>query len=314
MWCWAVFVDHEVTRPRGAGRRRRGSASSRWSRRCGGSPGCGPRASTASPVTRYTETYKTVAEVSSAARGAARARATGSSTATTSSARGRRRARPTRTNLAAGLLSYARARAGHRGRRAGALALPGPLPRHRRGGRLHRRRVPPVGQPVAARRAVQGVHPHRRRPGPAQHAPRRPAGGRSAWPCSSGARRVRASGAASRVVDRRHRPGRRSCCSPTCRRCGPARWWPTNLERPEDIPSLLDAGGRRTSRARATRHPGARGARFGLRQLPLGQHGRSRHARPDGPAVRGPRAVPVRLGAVGAICSTPSTPASRRAT
>ena len=71
-----------------------------------------------------------------------------------------------------------------------------------------------------------------------------------------------------------------------------------NLERPEDIPqywndaaAYLDAAG--------PRHPGPRGAGHRLRQLPLGQHRRSRDARPHRSRLRRSRAVPVGLAAVG---------------
>ena len=67
---------------------------------------------------------------------------------------------------------------------------------------------------------------------------------------------------------------------------------------PRADPHVLGAGGRLPAEP-GRRHPGARGPRLGLRQLPVGQHRRPHHARPHGPPVRRPRAVPVRLGAVG---------------
>ena len=175
-----------------------------------------------------------------------------------------------------------------------------------------RRRRPPVGRPVAARRTCS-----------------RSFLGTSAGlamrslPRADPARRARAGGAARRGRARgRPAAGRppsavvtvplvllvvanfaAACGSGTSSRgtsAGPRSCRRTGSKRAR----YLDATRRR--------HPGPRDPRHRLRVLPLGQHRRPGHAGADRPPVRRPGARALRFGASRPTCSTPSTVASKR--
>ena len=61
------------------------------------------------------------------------------------------------------------------------------------------------------------------------------------------------------------------------------------------------------------RHPCPRDPRRRLRRLPLGQHRRAGHSRPDRPPVRGARGAAVRARRRRSTCSSRSTAGSRKA-
>ncbi len=77
-------------------------------------------------------------------------------------------------------------------------------------------------------------------------------------------------------------------------------------------PELLDPGDRRRRRQTA-RHPHPRDAGLRLRVVPVGEHGRPDHTRPDGPPLRRPGADPVRHARDERPARTRSTGGSRRA-
>ena len=145
--------------------------------RCGGSPGCGPRAATACPSSATPRPTGPWPPSRRPPRCCA-ASATGSSTAATSSDPGSSRASPTPSNLL--VLAPATPSRWRRcvAAAVGALALPRPVPRHGRGRRAHRRRRPPVGR--TRRWSARCSRRFTRTDAglvAAQHAPRRAAGG-----------------------------------------------------------------------------------------------------------------------------------------
>ena len=231
---WAVFVEHEVNgREALAAMGRIGVltvGTSLW-----WIAGLWAEGKYGLPVTRYTETYQTVAEVSSAPGGAARASATGSSTATTSSARGPRRARPTpptwpRSRSATrcpilAIVAAALVRWRYRALFFGIIVV----------GAFTAVAAHPWSNPSLARRALQGVHPHRRRPGAAQHAPGRARWWCSAWPCSSAPASPRSDGCGRRG---RSRSARRTSVVlfANLSTLWTGQMVADNLKRPEQIP------------------------------------------------------------------------------
>ena len=83
-----------------------------------------------------------------------------------------------------------------------------------------------------------------------------------------------------------------------------------NLQRPEEVPQYWkDAAAHLDEKP--TRHARPRAPGRGLRVVPVGEHGRPDHARAHGPAVRRPRADPVRIAGVREPAATRSTSASR---
>ena len=190
-------------------------------------------------------------------------------------------------------------------RRRDAVALPRLLrePGGRRPGRRGRR--PPVGRPAAARR---GASRRSSPPTPAWRCAACPGPcpcSRSGSPCSSGWAshgRSPPRGPGSALG-----PGLAAGVAVLAVLCLPPLWTgdmvAENLQRPEDLPQYwLDAAAvprRPEPDDRRLVHTRARDAGRRLRLLPVGQHRRPRHARAHRPALRRPRADPLRHAAVG---------------
>ena len=142
-------------------------------------------------------------------------------------------------------------------------------------------------------------------------------------------RAVPAGGAGARRAARRRASPASPAAGPATRRPAHARRWslvallalpplwmgdfvPENLRRPDEIPDYWhEAAAHLDAEGPDTRVLVAAGHR--LRQLPVGQHGRPRPARADGPAVGAARADPLRVGGRRPTCSTPSTCGCRSA-
>ena len=190
------------------------------------------------------------------------------------------------------------------------LAPPGLLRRCSSWSAPSSRSAPTRGtSPSLVGRRVQGV----RRESDAGLAMRSTAAGRAARrarpaPCSSapGVAALAAPPAPAGAVARRRR--RRARRRRPARRCGPGPWSPRTSQRPEEVPDVLAARPPPTSTAGRRRHPRARDPGHRLRVVPLGQHRRPDHARADRPALRRPRADPLRLAAVGRPAQRPRPP------
>ena len=182
--------------------------------------------------------------------------------------------------------------------RGGQRALPPPRLRGDAAGGGHGRvgRRLPVRRPVVVRPGVQVVRAQPARVvdaiDAAGRAPRGPGRGRAARRRRGRRRGARASLAATAVGGPRGGDGA-GCRQPVAALPRPALH---SVAPPGRRRAGVLAPGRRGDGRRRSPDPHLRDPRHRLRQLPLGRHGRSDHARSHRPAVRRARADPLRLG------------------